>query len=391
MISADSLRGRIALGVAHCAGLIDLVALPLWIGALIGHYHLDPQQAGFLLTMFLGGVVCASLIVAPLFNKIPVRWVAVLGYAGAALAIFSLSNTDDYGQMALFHGIGGLCIGSALSVKDGTVARSSNPHRLFAIMGAALGLFALVFLSVMPTVITKNGGPILFTTFAGVMVLASLTALFAFPTPANASTEQKISILHESHSRTVWFGIVGICLMSLNQAMSFSFLNQVGSSRGFSAENINIILAALGLINLCTPILAGFLQHTISARRVLILGPLAQGALIFTVFNATTIEFYALAGTLFVAVMIFTHIFVFGFIARLETTGRVLAGTPAMMMTGAALGPILGGTLAKYFGYSSVGYAAVVVSFLAFSLFSRLPKQHAALPSKPLPAVAASL
>jgi hypothetical protein len=45
MISADSLRGRIALGVAHCAGLIDLVALPLWIGALINHYHLDPPDS----------------------------------------------------------------------------------------------------------------------------------------------------------------------------------------------------------------------------------------------------------------------------------------------------------------------------------------------------------
>lgn len=374
MISADSLRGRIALGVAHCAGLIDLVALPLWIGALIGHYHLDTQQAGLLLTLFLAGAVCASLIVAPLFNKISGRFVAVMGYAGAAWAIFKLSNTAEFSQMALFHAMGGLCIGTALSVKDGTVARSANPHRLFSIMGAALGIFALVFLSIMPTVITQHGGPILFTTFAGVMVIAALTALLAFPTPAKLSKELGESILHETHSRAVWFGIFGICLMSLNQAMSFSFLNQVGSARGFSADKINMILATLGLINLCTPVLAGFLQNTLSARTVLMAGPLVQGALVFTVFNATSFELYATSGALFVAVMIFTHIFAFGFIAKLETTGRVLAGTPAMVMTGAALGPILGGTLAKYFGFSAIGYTAIGVALVAFALFSRLPK-----------------
>ena len=31
-------RGRIALIVAHCAGMLDVVALPVWVGTLIGRY-----------------------------------------------------------------------------------------------------------------------------------------------------------------------------------------------------------------------------------------------------------------------------------------------------------------------------------------------------------------
>jgi hypothetical protein len=39
-------RGRSVLLLAHVAGMIDLVALPVWVGAaLIGQYRFSPTQA----------------------------------------------------------------------------------------------------------------------------------------------------------------------------------------------------------------------------------------------------------------------------------------------------------------------------------------------------------
>ena len=73
MIRIDSLRGRVALMVAHCAGMVDLVALPVWVGTLMGHYRFDPQQAGGLATLFLAAAVLASVTLAPLFGRLPRR------------------------------------------------------------------------------------------------------------------------------------------------------------------------------------------------------------------------------------------------------------------------------------------------------------------------------
>ena len=42
--STESWRGRIALMVAHCAGMVDLVALPVWVGALIAQYGFSPRR-----------------------------------------------------------------------------------------------------------------------------------------------------------------------------------------------------------------------------------------------------------------------------------------------------------------------------------------------------------
>ena len=52
MITTQSLRGRVALMVGHCAGMVDLVALPVWVGTLISVYRFDPQQAVIFLVVF---------------------------------------------------------------------------------------------------------------------------------------------------------------------------------------------------------------------------------------------------------------------------------------------------------------------------------------------------
>ena len=62
-----------------------------------------------------------------------------------------------------------------------------------------------------------------------------------------------------------------------------------------------------------------------------------------------------------------------GLLARLDPSGRAMAATPAMLMVGAAIGPILGGTLVKLFGYGSLGVAALVIAAVAVFCFSCIP------------------
>ena len=102
-------------------------------------------------------------------------------------------------------------------------------------------------------------------------------------------------------------------------------------------------------------------------------GAALQALLVLTIFGTTTYVPYSIAGSLFVAVMLFTHVFGFGLLARLETTGRVLAATPAIMMSGGAIGPVLGGTLVKFSSYQALGVAAVVMGVLALVCFAQLP------------------
>ncbi|MDU6321064.1 MFS transporter, partial [Bradyrhizobium sp.] len=337
-MTTETWRGRIALMVAHCAGMVDLVALPVWVGALIERYRFSPQQAGLLATLFLLGAVLSSLVFAPRFNRMNARLAATAGYAVAALVFLAASQTSEFALLAMLHALAGATAACGLSFTHGTIARSANPHRLFAIVGMALGVFAILFLGMTPNLVARFGGAALFVVFAGVMAVAALAAALAFPKGVVRSDEDLIAEV--SHlPRAVWFGIAGISCMALTQAMLFSFIERIGADRGFGVEAVTGVLIALGFVNLLPAPLAAVLERRLPARYVLLAGPVCQALIAVTITFGSGFLTYAVPTAIFAAVMIFTHTFAFGLLSRLDPTARALAGTPAMLMIGAAIGP----------------------------------------------------
>lgn len=381
-IPIDSRRGRIALMVAHCAGMIDLVALPIWVGGLVGHYRFDPQQAGALATLFLGGVVLASVVLARIFHRTANRGVATLGFAVAAMAFGLAATRTDFAVLAALHAVAGMAVGAALSVTHGSIARSVHPHRLFAMAGMALGVFAVIFLGGTPQAIAAGGGRALFVVFAATMAAAALVSLLAFPSVGGTASRSASAAKPAAIEPAVWFGIAGIACMTVVQAMTFSFLERVGAERGFERQALNGVLIALGIVNLFPAALAALLERRLAARTVLLAGPPLQATLAAVVMTAGGFAPYAVAASLFAAVMIFTHTFAFGLLSRLEPSGRALAATPAMLMAGSAIGPVLGGTLVKFLGYGSLGIAAALIACMAVLCFARVPNAAGATASK---------
>ncbi|MEN2674623.1 MFS transporter [Herbaspirillum huttiense] len=383
MITTYSKRALAALMLAHCAGMIDLVALPVWVGTLVAHYHFDARQAGLLASLFLGGAVLASAVLAPRFDPETARWKAAIGFGLSALLFAVAAQTQHYLLLALLHAACGITTGLSLSVTHGTIARGSNPHRGFALVGIALGVFAILFLGSAPPIIASVGGPALFYLFAGVMAMGALACALAFPRPETDGLP-RVAKPREPVPRQVWYGIAGIACMGLVQSMTFSFLERVGSDRGFGLEAVTGVLIALGFVNLLPAPLAALLEKRLPARSVLMAGPLVQALLVVVIMSSLRFAPYAAAASVFAAVMIFTHTFAFGLMARLDRSGRAMAATPAMLMTGAAIGPILGGTLVQGWSYGSLGPVAVVLGVGASICFSRLPRAVAVQPQEAL-------
>jgi len=375
--STENGPGRAALAIAHCAGMVDLVALPVWVGALIADYGFDPPHAGGLATLFLGGAVLSSLFFASRFNRINARLAATLGFALSAAAFFLASRLSSFPALATLHALAGACAACGLSVTHGTIAHSANPHRLFAIVNSAVGVFAILFLGATPNLIAAFGGPALFVVFGGVMAVAALACALAFPAvPRAPETPAAPSLTIPS---VVWFGVAGVSCMGLNQAMMFSFLERLGVDHGFAASSVTGVLIALGFVNLIPAPLAAFLETRIPARAVLFFGPALQAAVIVALTFGSGFAAFAAPAMFLAGVMIFTHTFAFGVLSRLDRSSRALAGTPAMLMFGAMIGPILGGVLTQNFGYPALGVTAVILSVCAIALFARLHAPVAAL------------
>lgn len=379
-----------ALVVAHVAGMIDLVALPVWVNTLIERFHFDAQSAGALATAYLACAVLCSVCIAPLTTRIPRRLSAALGFALAALGFGFAAQTASFTGMLGAHALAGLGIGCGLSVAHGAIGRTANPHRLFALSHLALALFGIAYFGAVPALIVAKGGVVLFMVFVGLCAVAALTLMLAWPARSqgaqpNVLTSTSNAARGTHLERGCWSAIIGIVFMAVNQAMVFSFVQRIGLARGFGDAHVNAVLIAVGVVNLLPPLLAALLQHRLDARNVALAGPLAQALLAWVISNTTSFAPYALAVSLWVFAMIFTHTFLFGFLARLDTSGRAVAYTPAMLMAGSAVGPLLGGALIVHAGFGAIGVAAVVISALSLLFFSRLRTLAVAQPRFDLP------
>ena len=380
MTSTESKRGLFALMVAHCAGMLDLVALPLWVGTLISQYKFDPVQAGGLATLFLIGASLASVFFASRFHKVNAKTAAVAGFAGSLVAFLICSRTDVYAVLAALHLLGGFCAGTALSFTHGTIGRAGNPHRVFSIVSLAIGIFGFIFLGSMPNIVDKLGGPALFLSFSAVMGAAALAALFFFPTPVRhiaADDAEAAGVRARPIGRAAWYTIIAISLMCTTQSMTLSFYKTIGEARGFGLELVTLALVIYGLVTMLPGPLAGLLEKRFAATTVTCTMPALQAVFALIITHTSNFPLYALGGAMMAFTIIFTHTFAFGLLARLDPSGRATAGTPAMLMIGSAFAPFIGGALVNLFGFEAIGYAAVVIVIIELALYNATRREIA--------------
>ncbi|ADG18164.1 major facilitator superfamily MFS_1 [Paraburkholderia atlantica] len=366
----DSLKGWISLVLCHCSGLIDLVAMPVWIGiVLIGMYGLSPQSAGALVSCFLGAAVISSAIVSPRADRIRGARAVPLGYGVAAAAFIAMATTRDYNAMILLHLVGGLGVGVGLSMAHATMGASSNPHRLIAVAFLALTMVSLGFLGGVSKLVVAYGGPVLFLALGCIMLVTALFALIGFPSRRSGASHLDAPVQHGKLRRVVWFAMIGTSFALLNHSMMFGFVERVGDAHGFSRAQLMNTMLAIGLVNLSPGILATFFEKKISPKVVIVFGPALHAMLCLMLTQTTVFGVYTVGACLFPVVMTFTHTFIFAYLARLDPSGRAVAATPVMLMTGSAIGPFLGGAVAQHFGYESLGWVVVALAAVSVGFF----------------------
>lgn len=374
METTESMKSKIVLMIAHIAGMIDFVALPVWVGTLIPYYGLNPQSAGGLVTLFLISVVINNLIFGPKLNKISPRLATPIGYGVATLAFLGLSYVSSYQAMAALHVLAGLGVGCGLTFTHGIIGQSKNPHKLFGIVGLALGIFGLIYFGAVPKLIDQYGAPLFFRIFAVVLFVATIATAIGFPKVTSVkhlTNETK----PKKMPKIVWIAIVGMTFMSITHATIFSFVERIGIQNNFGQDKVFAVLMAIGVITIIPSLLAFFLQKKFNIFTVIILGPVIQLIAALLITNTTMFGLYAVSTVAMPFIFLFTHIFFFGLLATLEPTGRANSLTPSMLMIGSAIGPILGGTVAHQLGYNALGTIAVVTSIIAIICFIKIKQQ----------------
>lgn len=385
--STESLGGRGALIVGHAAGMLDLVAAPLWIGVLIQYRHLSPVEAGILMTTYTAGVFLTSIGLAPRFASLHPRLIAIIGFLLGAVAFGAITRLDGFIALIPAHFVAGVGAGSALSMVHGTISRSARPHRLFAFCNIGVALFSIIFFIAVPQLVQRDPNAVFFV-LGGLLLIAALAAAALFPHPSPQAAGDVRSVAGASaapYKPAVILAFAGVALMSVGQSEIYSFLERIGTWRGFSEASIGNVLAVSGVLNLLAPIVAAALENLVSRLRTISIALVLHALLAVAASSSPDFLPYAVAGSLLIFMTIFSHTFMFGVISKLDPSGSTASSTPAMITLGAMIGPALGGAVAQYVGFFALGWvsaAALLASsacFFVIGSFRLTSLQHGSI------------
>ena len=371
--STEGFVGRGTLLVGHAAGMLDLVSMPIWVGVLIQFRHISPPEAGLLVGIYTAGVFLASVLLAPRFNRLPARLVAIMGFLVGALAFFSITYIDGFAALVPTHFVAGIGAGSALSMVHGTISRSARPHRLFAIVNFGVAIFSIAFFATVPDQVQHNPNA-LFYVLGGLLVLGAVAAVAAFPQPSAGNAARLAHVAANAGAvpfrLSVILAFLGVALMSTGQSETYSFLERIGTWRDFPASDIGRMLVVSGFLNLLAPIAAALLENVVPRLTTICVALLVHACITVTASNSALFIPYAAAGSLLIFMTIFSHTFMFGAIAKLDPSGRAASSTPAMVTLGAAVGPALGGAVVQFAGFPAVGWVSAVILVASAACFA---------------------
>jgi predicted MFS family arabinose efflux permease len=363
--TSENFLGRATLLISHVGGMVDLVALPLWISGLIASAHFLPQKAGALVSLYIFGVMISNIVLAPRFMRLNGRIAATAGFAISAACFFILTHVSGFPPFAALHLLAGLGAGAGLSCVHGTIGRSKNPHRLFAIVNIGVCVFGIIFFATVPHLLETIGVNIVFIILGSLMVAAALACALAFPPVNEVPKRATYSGPIASKLSARVFAFAGVAFMTAAQSAMFGFVQQVGMAHGFAASTIGLLLAGTAFLNLVAPVLAGILQHKLPPTPVAMTGVFLHGCASLVICDTLGFTPFAIAAGSLVFLTIFSHIFMFGFISRIDRSGRMAALTPSMLMVGTAIGPFLAGTVVGAYGYHALGLTAAALAWIS--------------------------
>ena len=361
----ESNESRVVLALGHLAGMLDLVILPLWVGGMMSTYQFEPQVAGGIVTLYLVGTLVANAMLSRGFGRLPEKAVAVVGFALPAVCFAlmliapGMTGLSNAVTLAILHFIAGAGAGAGLVMVHGVIGRSANPHRLFAIVNFGLSLWAILFFALTPGFMKTMGVNAVFAISAIMVAIAALASLLAFPKAMAGEKSVASMATPRANAGILALCFAGVVMLQTSQAMTFSFVERIGDWRGFSPESVKGMLVASSFLPLLAPVLAGLLQRRLPIFGVAVGGLIVHGLLAMFVTTSAGFMPYALGASFMISTVIFTHCFIFGLLADLDPSGRTNAATPSMLMIGTAIGPILGGTIAKTIGYEAIGVVAL--------------------------------
>ena len=364
----------ISLGVMVTIGNLTPYALPVIVGSLVDHLHLEPRLAGYLGTAELIGLGLGAAIFSAVILKVSWRLFALSAIILSILANVATPFANGVPMLFAIRFVSGLGGGMLLAMAAAGLSSTRSPERVLG----SVQIFGLFFsgavLYTFPLLLKASGAVAMFFTVAGLNVAASLLiVLIPRKSPYIAGLEKAAmnpaapsapTVLIERPPLLISFSTLSGIFLFFTGAMGFwVFFERVGVAASFSTESLAKVFGSSQLMG-AAGALTAVLVATRLGSRLLPMG--------FAILLATTCAFlmtmhagiaaYAIAGSGFIYSWGVVYPYMMGIAISLDPSARIVGYALALQTVGKSVGPALAASLV-------VGTNFTGVYWLCFGLF----------------------
>lgn len=338
--------------------------MPVMVGALARTFHLDIEQAGFVVSANMGGILAGSLLGNALARRWSDSWLLSVGIivmiAGNLLTMVQTGFAGLIVMRALSGGGEGVAIAAAYAL----MAQSRHPERVIGFYTAGQGMIGVVGMAGLTLLVAQYGAGAFYLAVSAVALLG----LALIPTATRGRTSTTAASAEKGRvSRQAYAALVAVFLFFCGLALVWAFLERIASAHGFGVASVATALSASAAAGIAGSLSVALFAHRLASRQAMILGALL---LILCGAGLTATNDLAFGGA--VCLLSFTWNFQFSFLFRCVAAaeGGVRAGGFVPVATSGALtvGPAIGGVILNRGGIAVLDIAFVITTLSALAL-----------------------
>jgi predicted MFS family arabinose efflux permease len=327
---------------------------------------------GGLRTIENGASIVAALIVAPLIDRYPRKWLLLSGYGMATISVYVLVLLDSVIGTVIFFALNGAAMmqifGSLMAMPSDYV----EGRQLNRLMGLIIGCIAFTSILVAPVVGNVadaygwHAGMLVSSAVTGIAFVLTLLIVptYRLPSPPE-STEGILQRYRIILDRKPLLIMLGSNLLRFAQlAAILTFLSTVMIQRyDLSLSAIGLIFSGVGVMFFLSSLLSGMLLHWLRTFRILVWGGCVAVALL-AVMLIGELPLRLMIPSVFIFIVVIAAQENTGTIAALRLAGHARGAAMSWNELAAGAGALIG------IGFGSIGLATGDIRGLGIALTS---------------------
>ncbi len=358
----------IAVICAYCIAFLGWSSQPEIINSFIKDLNLSASSAGLLASLEIVAVAITSFALAPRISRFPLRRLCIIGGVLTLAGNGATAGVTTLATVALARLIAGIGEGCVIAVANAVIAGFRHPDRGYAQVNAVNIVFSMCFLALLSIIGRSYGHVGVFAALAFVCLLF-IPALLHIPAAAEASAPSGAL-----NSPSAYAVLLAMLIWGSADGATWAFLLQLGERTELSPQMLSASVASWAVGGFLGAGAAAWLSQRVARMRALTVALILNVIITMFLSHSTSGWIYMVAAFGQIVCVYFVMPYLLGIAAELDPQGGCATAVGGMFMLTGATGPLLGGFLTQWGGYTSLGWNMLVCVVLSFPFLAYAAK-----------------